>query len=209
MLSSIEGSCTEIQSKRKQSTAFFLLERQDTLIHQFDTVYSRGNERFKICHDLPKHESRYSMEYSRDNMSGHLIKNESSFSRQSSRDLSDPIPKNESSYGREYSRDWSDPLPKYESRYSRKYNRDWSDHLPKHKSGYSQVSFQQDNQEKTKGKKSGNSREKKRDTKYEDDMNHRYDSSRENNSVKVSAFRSSSESDQSERGKCYRRKDSK
>uniref|UniRef100_A0A2C9LIJ2 Uncharacterized protein n=1 Tax=Biomphalaria glabrata TaxID=6526 RepID=A0A2C9LIJ2_BIOGL len=202
-------------------------ERQDTLIHLFDTVYSRGNERFKICHDLPKYESRYSMEYSRDNMSDqlskhesrysrefrrdnttdHLPRNESCFSRQNSRDLSDHIPKHESSYGKEYSRDLTDPLPKYESRYSRKYNRAWSGHLPKHKSGYSQVHFLQDNQEKTKGKKSGNSREKKRYTTYEDDMYPRYDSSRENKRVNVSAFRSSSESDQSEHDQCYRRKD--
>ncbi|KAK0044371.1 hypothetical protein Bpfe_026166 [Biomphalaria pfeifferi] len=65
------------------------------------------------------------------------------------------------------------------------------------------------NQEKSEGKKSGKSRENKRDTKYEDDMYPRYDSSRENNRVKVNAFRSSSESDQSEHDQCYRRKDYK
>ncbi|KAI8727185.1 hypothetical protein BgiBS90_034277 [Biomphalaria glabrata] len=146
-------------------------DRQDTLRHKYDTVYSRENERVNMCDDLPKYESRYSREFSRDIMSNQLLK--------------------------------------HESRYGREYSRNQYDYLPKHKSSYNQVNFLQDNQEKTKGKKSGKNREKKGFTKYEEDMYHRYDFSRENNRVKVSAFRSSSESDQSEHDKCYRRKDYK
>ncbi|KAI8742765.1 hypothetical protein BgiBS90_034266 [Biomphalaria glabrata] len=202
-------------------------DRQDTLRHQYDTVYPRENERVNMCDDLPKHESRYSREFRRDNMSDHLLKHESRYSREFRRDnmsdhllkhesrysrefsrdnTTDHLPGNESSFSRQSSRDLSDHIPKHESSYGREYSRDQYDYLPKHKSSY--------NQEKTKGKKSkdkksGNSREKKRDTKYEDDMYHRYDSSRENNRINVSAFRSSSESDQSEHDQFYRRKDYK
>ncbi|KAK6994321.1 hypothetical protein BgiMline_010918 [Biomphalaria glabrata] len=185
-------------------------DRQDTLRHQHNTVYPRENERVNMCDDLPKYESRYSREFSRDIMSNQLLKHESRYSREYGRDnTTGHLPRNESHFSRQNSRDLSDPIPKHESSYGGEYSRNQYDYLPKHKSGYNQVNFLQDNQEKTKGKKSGKNREKKGFTKYEEDMYHRYDSSRENNRVKVSAFRSSSESDQSEHDKCYRRKDYK
>uniref|UniRef100_A0A2C9KQK0 Uncharacterized protein n=1 Tax=Biomphalaria glabrata TaxID=6526 RepID=A0A2C9KQK0_BIOGL len=199
-------------------------DRQDTLRHQYNTVYPRENERVNMCDDLSKYESRYSREFRRDNMSDHLVQHESRSSREFTRDWPHHLlilPKNDSKYSREYDRDnttghlpWNessfsrqnsrelcDRIPKHESSYGREYSRDQYDYLPKHKSGYKQ--------EKTEGKKSGNSREKRRDTKYEDDMYPRYDFSRDNNRVNVTAFRSSSESDQSEHDQCYRRKDYK
>ncbi|KAK0044373.1 hypothetical protein Bpfe_026168 [Biomphalaria pfeifferi] len=195
-------------------------DRQDTLRHQYNTVYPRENERVDMCDDLPKHDSRYSKEFSRDDMSDHPVKHESRSCREFGRDLhhhlpnlpkydskysrkygrdnlTGQLPRNESHFSRQNRKDLSNPIPKHES----SYGRDQYDYLPKYMSGY--------NHEKSEGKKSGKSRENKRDTKYEDDMYPRHDSSRENNRVKVNAFSSSFESDQSECGKCYHRKDCK
>ncbi|KAK6994320.1 hypothetical protein BgiMline_010917 [Biomphalaria glabrata] len=209
-------------------------DRQDTLRHQYNTVYPRENERVNMRDDLSKHDSRYSKEFSRDNMSDHPIKHEFRSSREFSRDFphhlpyllkndskysreygrgntTGHLPRNESSFSRQNSRNLSDSIPKHESSYGREYSRDQYDYLPKHKSGYNQEKTKGKNSEckKSEDKKSGNSREKKRDTKYEEDMYPRYDFSRENNRINVTAFRSSSESDQSESGKCYSRKDYK
>ncbi|KAI8727186.1 hypothetical protein BgiBS90_034278 [Biomphalaria glabrata] len=107
-------------------------DRQDTLRHQYDTVYPRENERVNMRDDLSKHDSRYSREFSRDNMSDQPVQHESRYSREFSRDnMSDHPIKHEFRSSREFSRDnMSDHPIKHEFRYSREFSRDFPHHLP-------------------------------------------------------------------------------